>query len=162
MPPTASVSTAVHYRRLMLAAIGDTPYNVMLFVHIVTAAVGFAPFFVLPLLAGRGTSSVLFRSLADKTLRIYGTAIIVSGLIGFGVAGLSDKVYRVRQPWLIAAVIVWVGTVAAVHGGVVPAERALGADPDDRAASQKLRRFGAAVTALFVVQIALMVFKPGL
>ncbi|MEM9465943.1 MAG: hypothetical protein AAGA90_11250 [Actinomycetota bacterium] len=147
----------------MLAAIGDTPYNIMLFLHIVSAMIGFAPIFVQPILIGRGGSSELFETLAHKTMRVYGNAIVFSGLIGFGVAGLSDKVYRVRQPWLIAAVVVWIGIVGAVHAGVVPAERAIAeGNGRDEAAEQKLRRSTGVVTALFLVQIYLMVFKPGI
>ncbi|MEM8708532.1 MAG: hypothetical protein AAGE98_18855 [Actinomycetota bacterium] len=151
----------------MLAAVGDTPYNIFLFIHIVTAAIGFAPVFVVPLLGrrgdGPGAGAALMDFVAQRTLRIYGNAIVLSGLIGFGVAGLSDKVYRVRQPWLIAAVILWTAILGLLHSGVIPAERAIAnADGRDEAAEQRLHRFGTAITVLFCVQIYLMVFKPGL
>ncbi|MEM9202538.1 MAG: hypothetical protein AAGC53_12790 [Actinomycetota bacterium] len=147
----------------MIAAIGSVPYNIMLFLHIVSAMVGFAPIFVQPLLVGRANRDVM-EAIAHKTLRIYGNAIIFSGFIGFGVAGLSDKVYRVRQPWLIVAVIVWVAIVGCLHAGVIPAERAIAAAGErrDKAAERKVQRFGTAVTVLFLVQIYLMVFKPGI
>ena len=34
-------------------------------------------------------------------MRIYGSSLIISGLLGFGVAGMSDEVYKVRQGWLL-------------------------------------------------------------
>jgi len=80
----------------MFAAIGSVPYNIMLFVHIITAMIGFAPVLVHPLL-GRQTSdtddpgrSAVFGFMARNTMRIYSTALAGSGLIGCGVAGLSD------------------------------------------------------------------------
>ena len=35
-------------------------------------------------------------------MRIYGSSLIISGLLGFGVAGMSDEVYKVQQGgWLL-------------------------------------------------------------
>jgi len=154
----------------MFAAIGSVPYNIMLFVHIITAMIGFAPVLVHPLL-GRQTSdtdgpgrSAVFGFMARNTMRIYSSALIVSGLIGFGVAGLSDKVYRVRQPWLIVAVLLWIAMIGVIHGGLVKSEKAIAAAGPDRneAAEARHAKAGAIFTALFVGQILLMVFKPGI
>lgn len=154
----------------MFAAIGDTPYNIMLFLHILTAFVGFAPAFVHPIIAGqmdRGSLDgrpTVFSFMAQNSMRIYGSAIIVSGLLGFGVAGMSDEVYKVSQGWLVAAVIVWIAINGVLHAGIVPAEKAIAAAgaARDEAAEKKLAIAGAAATLLFLVQLYLMVFKPGL
>ncbi len=154
----------------MFAAIGDTPYNIILFLHIVTAFVGFAPAFVHPILDSqmvRGSlddRSTVVSYMAQNGMRIYASSIIVSGLLGFGVAGMSDEVYKLSQGWLLTAVILWVIIVGMLHGGILPAEKAIAAAgaARDEAAEKRLAAAGGATTLLFLIQIYLMVFKPGL
>ncbi|MEO0493330.1 MAG: hypothetical protein AAF081_07930 [Actinomycetota bacterium] len=158
----------------MLAAFMDTPYNIMLFLHIVTAFVAFAPAFVHPVLGRQmeqavpGERSTIVELMARNSMRIYGSALVVSGLIGFGVAGMSDDgtgelVYRIADGWLLTAVILWVAMNGLLHAGIVPAERAVAAagSARDDVAERKLTIAGAIFTVLFLVQIYLMVFKPG-
>ena len=154
----------------MFAAIGDTPYNIVLFLHILTAFIGFAPAFVHPLLGGQmdraslDDRSTVFSFMAQNSMRIYGGSIVVTGLLGFGVAGMSDEVFKVSQGWLVAAVIVWIAINGVLHAGIVPAEKAIAAAgaARDEAAEKKLATAGGIATLLFLVQLYLMVFKPGL
>ena len=154
----------------MFAAIGDTPYNIMLLLHILTAFVGFAPAFVHPILGaqmergGVDGRPTIFSFMAQNSMRIYGSAIIVTGLLGFGVAGMSDEIYKVSQGWLVAAVIIWIAIIGVLHGGIVPAEKAVAAAgaARDEAAEKKLAVAGGIATLLFVVQLVIMIWKPGL
>jgi len=151
----------------MLAAINDTSYNIMLFLHILTAVVAMAPAFVNPLLGkkladGGHDISPMARYAAEHNQRIYGTALILSGLLGFGVAGMSDEVFKVSQGWLVAAVIICIAMNGLLHAVIRPSEKAM-ADGDRSAElQQKLQLGGGLFTLLFLVELYLMVFKPGL
>jgi len=165
--PPAAPSTTVG---LMLAAIGDTPYNIMLFLHILTGVVAFAPAFTHPVIQGKmeragfdGRSTVI-GYMASYGMKIYGSALVLCGLLGFGVAGMSDDVFELSQGWLVTAVIVWIVMNGLLHGAILPSEKAIGlAGPDGApAAEKKLAMAGGLITVLFLVQLYLMVFRPGL
>ena len=154
----------------MFAAIGDTPYNIMLFLHILTGVVAFAPAFTHPVLAAKmdqagfdGRSTVV-GYIASYGMKIYGSALVLCGLLGFGVAGMSDEVFKLSQGWLVAAVIVWLVMNGLLHAAILPSEKAIAeAGPSgDAAAEKKLAMSGSLMTVLFLVQLYLMVFKPGL
>ena len=76
----------------MFAAIGDTPYNIMLLLHVLTGFVAFALAITHPVLstsirnAGGTERPAVFGYIAENTMRIYGSSLIISGLLGFGVA----------------------------------------------------------------------------
>lgn len=150
----------------MFAAVGDTPYNIVLFLHILTALVAFAPAVAHPALsttmqkAGAGERPAVFGYIAENTMRIYGSALIVSGLLGFGVAGMSDKLYKMSQGWLVVAFIVWIAMNGVLHALIRPGEK--GVAEGDADAEKKLALGGGLMTVLFLVQLFVMVFKPGL
>lgn len=149
---------------MLLAAVGDTGYNIMLFLHIVFAIIGLAPVVVDPVIAMRwADDDAALRkfagTMATANQRIFGNALIVAGLLGFGIAGMSDKVYQVKDGWLIAAVIVWIAMIGVLHGALIPAAKALAAG--DTAAQKKLQTVGPVLTLLTLVMLYLMVFKPG-
>lgn len=154
----------------MFAAIGDTPYNIILLLHILTAFVAFAPAFTHPILAakmqqaGDPARAAVIGHMSSYGMRIYGSMLILSGLLGFGVAGMSDEVFKVSQGWLVAAVLVWIAMNGLLHGGILPAEKAIGAagPAGDEAAEKKLAMAGGLITLLFVVQLIIMIWKPGL
>ena len=154
----------------MFAVIGDTPYNIMLFLHILTAVVAFAPALVNPFLAaqmdraGVDDRPTIFGLMSENTMRIYGSSLIVSGLLGFGVAGMSDEVFKVSQGWLVAAVLIWIAMNGLLHAGIIPAEKAIAAagPSSDEAAEKKLALAGQLITLLFIVQLVIMIWKPGL
>ena len=72
----------------MFAAIGDTPYNIMLLLHVLTGFVAFAPAIAHPVLstsirnAGGTERPAVFGYIAENTMRIYGSSPIISGLLG--------------------------------------------------------------------------------
>ncbi len=148
---------------MIFAAPGDTGYDIMLLLHILTAMVAFAPVFVHPLLANQagdgGVRGTLMGLFAGNGRRIYAPALILSGLLGFGVAGMSDEVYSVGDGWIIAAILVWIAQNGLLHAMVIPGQRAM-AEGDDTA-EQKVSLGEGLIVALLVVQLVLMVFKPG-
>lgn len=149
----------------MLAAIGTTSYNVMLLVHLTAVIVAFAPTFVHPFIAARlkknGQSTVSLASLTSGNYRkIYGPAAFVAGFVGFGLAGMSEKVYRVRQPWLMVAAVLWMVIVAIMFAVLAPAEAKAAAG--DASAEKRLSAATGALHLLLAVALFLMIWKPGL
>jgi hypothetical protein len=153
---------------MLLADIGDTPYNIILFVHILTMFVAFAPMFVNMFLdrQTRGDSSVrqaVFTGIAQRSMKIYGSMLILGGFLGFGVAGMSksgeELVYSVSDSWLWPGVLIWVAMNGVLHGMIVPGEKAIGAGDD--VGGKKAELGGQLMTVMFLVTLFLMVFKPG-
>ena len=149
---------------MILGAVGDTGYNIMLFLHVVAMFVALAPTFVNPFLArdNNGDYSVrrsLYTGIAKRSMRIYGSSLVVGGLLGFGIAGLSDKVYRLSDPWLVVSVVAWLAMNGVLHAMVFPAEKAI-AD-DDEPDPKKAETGSLIITVLFLLSLYLMIFKPG-
>jgi len=153
---------------MLLADIGDTPYNIILFVHILTMFVAFAPMFVNMFLdrQTRGDSSVrqaVFTGHCSTIDKIYGSMLILGGFLGFGVAGMSksgeELVYSVSDSWLWPGVLIWVAMNGVLHGMIVPGEKAIGAGDD--VGGKKAELGGQLMTVMFLVTLFLMVFKPG-
>jgi len=150
---------------MVIAVVGDTAYNILLLLHILTAMAAFAPAFAHPFLSEQSKAmdaanqGKLLGFISSNGRRIYAPALIITGLLGFGVAGLSDKVYSMSQGWLVAAFIVWIAMNGVLHALILPNERRW-ADGDD-SAEQKVRVGGMAITLLLLVMLYLMTFKPG-
>ena len=149
----------------MLAEIGSTGYDVMLFLHIASALVAFAPAFAHPLIERQSRSldpanrGIILGYLAQNSRRVYMPALIVTGLLGFGLQGMSDSVWEFSQTWIWLAVVVWVAMNGVLHGMLLPAEKALAAG--DESARQRVDTGGMIMTVLLLVILYLMVFKPG-
>ncbi len=149
----------------MIAAYRETGYNVMLYLHILTALVAFAPAFVHPLLAsqtkaldGTNRGNVL-GMLAGNGRRIYAPALILTGLFGFAMQGMSDGVIEFGQTWFWLAIVVWIAMNGVLHAVLLPAERAVAGG--DESAAKKVDTGGIILTVLLLVMLYLMVFQPG-
>ena len=150
----------------MIAAYRETRYNVMLFLHILTALVAFAPAFVHPLLSNQTKAldatnrGQVLGMIAGNGRRIYAPALILTGLFGFAMQGMSDGVIEFSQTWFWLAIVLWLGMNGVLHAMLLPAERAV-AGGDDSAA-KRVDAGGAILTVLLLVMLYLMVFQPGL
>lgn len=150
----------------MIAAYRETGYNVMLFLHILTALVAFAPAFVHPLLSNQTKAldatnrGQVLGMIAGNGRRIYAPALILTGLFGFAMQGMSDGVIEFSQTWFWLAIALWLGMNGVLHAMLLPAERAV-AGGDDSAA-KRVDAGGAILTVLLLVMLYLMVFQPGL
>jgi len=151
---------------MTLAAVGDTGYNIMLLLHVLTALVAFAPAFVHPFLGEQskqldaGSRRQVLGFLVQNGRRVYLPALVVTGILGFGLVGMSSDVFAPSQGWVVASLVVWIAINGVLHAVVVPAERAI-ADGDD-SAEGRLTIGGIIATVLLVVILYLMIFKPGL
>ena len=151
---------------MVTAAIGSTPYKIMLLLHIGSAVVAFAPAFVWPVVsvrlkkAGEPVGVTINRLAGGNTLKIHGPAYFVTGFLGFGLAGMSEKVYRMSQPWLMVAAALWFGGMGIMFGLMNPAEKKAAAG--DAQAEKMLSMCGGILHLILFVALFLMIWKPGL
>jgi uncharacterized membrane protein len=149
----------------MIAAYRETGYNIMLFLHIVTAFVAFAPAFVHPLLANQtkaldaSNRGRVLTMIAGNGRRIYAPALILTGLFGFAMQGMSDGVIEFGQTWFWLAIVVWIAMNGVLHGLILPAERAVAGG--DETAAGKVDAGGIVLTLMLLFMLYLMVFQPG-
>lgn len=147
---------------MVLAAIDDTGYNIMLLLHVMTAIVGFAPAWLWPILvriSARGDAEAA-TAIETSILRYSLPGVALAGLFGFGVAGMSGKVYRMSQGWLSVSVVVWLAILAVYFFLARPAIAGV-RDGDESARSRLAAATGISHFAL-VIMLYLMIFKPGL
>ena len=149
---------------MTIAAVGDNGYNLLLFLHVAAMFVALSPTFVYPFIARDSNEDyssrrLLYTGIAKRSMRIYGSSLVIGGLLGFGVAGLSDKVYRLSDAWLIVSILIWVAMNGVLHAMVFPAEKSI-ADGDEPNA-KKAETGSLIITALFLLSMYLMIFKPG-
>lgn len=150
----------------MIAAYRGTGYNVMLFLHILTAFAAFAPAFVHPLLTNQTKAldatnrGKVVGMIAGNGRRIYAPALIITGLFGFAMQGMSDGVIEFGQTWFWLAIVVWLAMNGVLHAMLLPGERALAGG--DETAAKKVDTAGIVITVLLLVMLYLMVFQPGL
>jgi uncharacterized membrane protein len=158
---------------LSLAAISDTSYELVLVLHILAVIVAFAPAVAHPLTGARvkqaeGDDGVVrFSALIAKPARwVYFPALVLSGVFGGALIGMSkptadaEVLWKFEQTWIWLGIAIWVVLCGLVSGVILPAERRVAAG--DLSAQKRVEAAGGIVTLLVVVQVALMVFKPGL
>ncbi len=148
----------------MLGLIGDTTYNIVLLLHILSAIVAFAPAFVHPFIAnqmrdgGEGRTR-LMGFIVQNGRQVYAPALIVTGLLGFFLQGLSDGVWEFSQTWMWGAIVVWIAMNGILHAVIIPTERAMA--QGDESTANRLNVAGPAISILLVVMLYLMIWKPG-
>jgi uncharacterized membrane protein len=150
---------------MLLAAVGDTPYRIVLFLHILAAMVAFAPAFTHPVLAnqakgltGDGHRSVIGYMVANGR-KIYAPAVIIAGFLGFALQGMSDGAWKMSQGWMIGAIVVWIAMNGVLHGMLFPGERKVA--EGDMSGEPAVQRGGMIISLLLLVMLYLMIFKPG-
>ncbi len=150
---------------MIIAAIGSTGYDIMLFLHIASVLVAMAPAFTHPLIErqtralDQASRTSVLGYIAQNSRRVYAPALILTGLFGFGLVGMSDEVWEFGQTWVWLSIVVWLAMNGVLHAMLLPAERAAG--EGDEAAVKKVETGGQILTVLLLVMLYLMVFKPG-
>lgn len=155
---------------MVIAEIGSTPYNIMLLLHIGSAFVAFAPAFVWPFVsvrlkkAGEPVGPTINRLAAGNTLKIHGPAYVVTGFLGFGLAGMAgeingENIFSMSQTWLSIAALLWFVGMGIMFGLMHPAEKK--AADGDAAAEKQLSMYGGILHLILFVSLYLMVWKPG-
>ena len=149
---------------MILAAYRDTGYKIVLLIHILATVVAIAPAVVHPILfefekRRDGGDLVALGSRVAATGRIYAVALIVSGVVGFGLISMSDNVIGWGDTWVWLSIILWVAVNGILHALMLPAEKALG--EGDESALKKVDTYGPILGLLVVAIFYLMVVKPG-
>lgn len=149
----------------VLATINSFGYKLMLVLHLLTVVAAFAPGFVWPAVAVRLKKqqkpvgpTVGDLSSANLT-RIHGPSLVLSGLFGFGLIGLSDGVIEFSQAWISVGMLLWFVMMGVVFGMQLPAEKKAAAG--DVSAEKLVSMSSGIVTLLFVIQLVVMVWQPG-
>ena len=149
---------------MLLADTSSGVYQLLLILHILAVIVAFAPAIVSPLTTNRlqgeqGAMRSYSTAGSANTRSVYLPALVVVGVLGFALVGLSGGAFEFSDPWVSAAALLWLIIAAVVGAVIMPAERLVGAG--DAGAASKLRAGSGVVTLLLVVVLFLMVVKPG-
>ena len=148
---------------MITAAVGDTSYDIVLFLHILFVFVAFAPAFVHPFVdlqtQDKPYRAEFWARVAPRSQRIYGGSLIVAGLLGFALQGMSDDAIEFGQTWFWGAIVLWVAMNGILHAVIIPGERLIGEGDESKA--KQVVQGGQVITLLFLVTLYLMVFQPG-
>jgi uncharacterized membrane protein len=137
-------------------------YQIVLLLHVLTVIVGFAPLWLTPVmirLTAAGDKAAA-DGLEVSILRFSLPGIGLAGILGFGLAGMSEKYYKMSQTWLSIAAVLWVVLLALLFFVARPAIKAF--RDGDVAARGRIMMVTGISHLILVVMLYLMIFKPGL
>ncbi|MEM7094087.1 MAG: hypothetical protein AAF567_13865 [Actinomycetota bacterium] len=145
----------------MLAAVGDTPYNIVRLIHLLSVIVGTGLAFVAPLMAARARrlgvgSDEAAKLVDDAASELIFPSLLVAGTAGGALVGFSDDFWDFQQTWLAIGGAIWMLTLGASALVYPPRWLRLVTLSD----SQKRALVGVLHLSL-AVMLVLMVWKPG-
>ena len=137
----------------MFALILDSAgYRIMGLLHIIAAVAAFGPVLMYPGLKKAGETATLAR----LHMRVTFPALIVLWVLGMGLAGMSENLYKVSQTWMALSIVVWAILVVASWLLIRPAIT------DDSPSAVSKMAAGSGITHLgLVIGLVLMIWKPG-
>ena len=151
---------------MVLAALRDDSYNVVLLLHIAAVIVAFAPVIagvVQQLGLGADADSDIARRLAavqQKTIQSVSMgALVVALLTGLGMIFMSDDVIEFSDGWISMAFGLWIIIAGLISGMVGKGERQKAAG-DGKGRDLVLAGSGVALT-LALVALSVMIYMPG-
>lgn len=152
---------------MLVAAIGDNAYNLMLVIHIAAVVVTFAPVILGPFqqsqLEATGGDDLVVKH--AKSMKFFTSAIsmgafVVVLLTGLGMIFSSDEVIEFSDTWISVAFVLWI-VIAGVISAVVGKGERLKSEGDVK--GMNLVQWGSTVAVMLgVVAIWVMIDKPGL
>jgi uncharacterized membrane protein len=151
---------------VVLAAVRDTGYNLILLLHILAVVVAFAPTAINPLLerhfAAHGGDSALqgWAGFArEYTKKFVLGALVVLIVTGVLMIVMSDGVWEFSQAWISLAFLVWFAIAGVVSALTLKGERLVSSG--DMKGRELIAKGGPIATVLLLVMLYLMIFKPG-
>lgn len=147
-------------------------YKALLFLHILSVVVAFAPGFVWPFASvalkkqGKPVGPAIGELAGGNTAKVHGPALVLAGIFGFGLVAMSkpkgatEAVFDFSQAWISAAMLVWFILLGLVFGVMLPAEKKAAAG--DEGAEKIISAVGGGLHLLLAVELFLMIWKPGL
>jgi uncharacterized membrane protein len=150
---------------LALVPVDTFGYKLMLLLHILAILVAFAPQFVWPIVSsklakeGKPVGPTVGALAGGNTAKIHGPALILAGVFGFGLVGMSEDLFEFSQTWISIAMVLWFAMLGVIYGLMVPAEKkAAGGDEE---AGKKLAMFNGIIHLLLLLVVIDMIWKPG-
>lgn len=146
---------------MLIAALRDTGYNIVLFLHILTVIVAMAGAVAHPLMfkleEQRADGDVVGLAQRIETpSRIYAVSFALTGIIGFGLVTMGDWPWG--DAWIWISIILWLAANGVLHAMMLPAERAVAGG--DTSAMSTVNKIGPILTVLILLLIFMMTVKP--
>lgn len=152
---------------MTVASIGSPAYDVVLILHLLFMVVAFAPAFVWPVLnrlerAGAADGEPVTPGVVGRIIdpMMHGASLVLTGGFGVALIALSDEVFAFSQTWISLAFVLWFLMLGLFYAGLVPAQRAV--RDGVTAADSRLAMAYGGMHLLLLLQIIVMVWKPGL
>lgn len=99
---------------MTLAALYDTPYDIVYLLHIVSVIIGTGAAFALPVLAVKARNAGADARFVDEAVgTLMAPALLAAGVFGGALVGMSDDFYDFGQGWLAIGGLVWIVGVGA-------------------------------------------------
>ncbi len=170
---------------MVTAAITDTPYKILLVLHIVLVIVGFGGVLLNGVYGAQAKKRGGVEGLAITeanffvSTKVAEICIYLVPLVGFALIGSSDGAWAFSQTWVGLSILLYVVALGVTHAMVLPSAKRLivlqqemvavaptaGGPPPQAAEMEQVgQRIALASTinhVLLLVIIVLMVFKPG-
>ena len=143
----------------MIAAIWDTPYNILYLVHIFSVVLGVGMAFIAPMMAvqaRRASGQALADVVNETASKIMFPMFLVTGIAGGAMVGLSNDVYDFQQSWLSNGGAIWILVLALTAVVYPPTWLRLFNIGDDRK-----RMLGGMLHLSLALMLVLMTWKFG-
>jgi len=143
----------------MIAAVGDTPYNIVYLVHIFSVILGVGMAFIAPMIAvqARRTSGHALQEIVTETAsKIMFPMFFVAGMAGGALPAMSGEFYDYADPWLSIGGTLWVIVLGLTLLVYPPAWLRLFNVGDDRKAM-----LGGILHLCLAIILVMMTFKFG-
>jgi uncharacterized membrane protein len=131
----------------------STGYQIFGLIHVLAVIVAFGPLFFYPSLQRAGAGATV----AKLHLRLVLPALALVWVLGMGMVGLSDEVWKMSQTWIVLSLIGWVILMLVSWFLIRPSLT----DGSEQARAKMASGIGV-THLLLIVMLYLMIFKPGL
>ena len=143
----------------MLAAVGDTPYNIIRLVHLASVIIGTGLVFTAPIIAvqARRDAGKPTQDLVDEAAaKLIFPSMLVAGIAGGALVGLSDDFWDFGQAWLSIGGAVWMVVLVLVLAVYPPTYLRV-----FNVTEERKRMLGGMLHLSLAVMLVLMVWKFG-
>jgi hypothetical protein len=144
---------------------GDAGYDLLLLIHIISFLVAAAPAVINPIMgpqlgADSPQAGGRFMELTHRnSQRVHLPGLLVLGLSGIILVLVSDDAWSFGDAWVSLGLLVWLAIGGMVSAVMMPGEKKVaGGDPSGL---RQVQLGGQITSVLLLVQLYLMVFKPG-
>jgi uncharacterized membrane protein len=147
---------------MVLAAVGDTGYEIVLLLHILSVFFTVGPALTFPLLAMQaerdGELMRYAKWAGGLPTKVFMYASILAGVFGGALIGMSDDVHKFANFWIWSGILLWIALLGVQHALLFPSERKFIAG--DAGQVSNVRLYGSIVSVILVLLTIIMVFQP--